>query len=79
MAVTTAREWGFLSLIMHKGLVLLRFRKCTMNLGSCAASPFIAWRDRGPLPTGKGGAPDQGASWITRETQTRTCTDPVEI
>jgi hypothetical protein len=32
---------------------------------------FIVWRNRGPLPTEKRGAPDQGVCWIERETQIR--------
>jgi hypothetical protein len=63
------KEWGFPSLTVHRGSVLLGFSECTTNLGSCAASFFIARRDRGALPTGKGGTPDHGASWITRETK----------
>jgi hypothetical protein len=62
-----------------QGSVLLGFHESMTNFGSRAASPFIARCDRGPLPTGKGGGPDQGTSWITRETRTRSCNSPVEI
>jgi hypothetical protein len=62
-----------------QGSVLLGFHESMTYFGSCVTSPFIARCDRGPLPTGKGGGPDQGASWIMRETRTWSCNGPVEI
>jgi hypothetical protein len=78
-AVVVVKQWGFLTLTVHRESALLGFCECTTNLDSRGASPFIARCDRDPLLTEKGGAPDQGVSWITIETQTRFCIGPVEI
>jgi hypothetical protein len=60
-----AVERNFPSLTALRRLDLLGLPKSTDKLRfMCRSRLFIEWRDRGPLPTNKGGALDQGDHWI---------------